>query len=264
MNIVTGQPRARRGMKRELAWIAILPGSLSLAVLATLAFTFGPALWAYASYQPQEGDIIFQSLPFSRVVTAIEGATQSPLSHCGIVARENGGWVVYEAFAPVGAIPLSDFIARGRDRGFLVKRLQARHQSHVPKMLESVRQLRGRPYDERYRLDDDRAAIYCSELIYLAWQDATAGESLGQLVTLGELKWKPYEELIEQIERAPPPLDRQIITIGRSSRRVISLEPHRWKRRFHMAIDRSLVHPCRFTISLIQIGAKGDVQPFDT
>ena len=146
------------------------------------------------------------------MVTAIEGATHSNFSHCGIVAQDNGGWVVYEAFAPVGPIPLGDFMARGRDRAFLVKRWKSEQQQHVPAMLETVRKLHGRPYDERYRLDDDREAIYCSELIYLAYRDATGGESLGRLVTLGELKWKPYEELIEQIEQAPPPLDRQIIT----------------------------------------------------
>ncbi len=28
--------------------------------------------------------------------------------------------------------------------------------------------------------------------------------------------------------------------------------------------DHSLVHPCRLTISLIQIGAKGEVQPLET
>lgn len=78
-------------------------------------------------------------------------------------------------------------------------------------MLTQVRSYRGRPYDERYRLDDDAEAIYCSELIYLAYRSAS-GEPLGKLVTLGELNWRPYSELIERIEHAPPPVDREIIT----------------------------------------------------
>jgi hypothetical protein len=211
MNIVVGAPRARRTNRNAAWWIGGLLGGLGVVVGAMLTATFGPGLFAYWSYAPQEGDVIFQSLPFSQLVNAIEGATDSPLSHCGIVARENGQWVVYEALAPVGPTPLGDFISRGRNRAFLVKRLKAEEQAHVPAVLENVRRLRGRPYDERYRLDDAGQAIYCSELVYVAYREAT-GQPLGKLVTLGELKWKPYEELIEQIEKAPPPLDRQIIT----------------------------------------------------
>ncbi|WP_254512739.1 YiiX/YebB-like N1pC/P60 family cysteine hydrolase [Anatilimnocola floriformis] len=212
MNEMIRRSHGGRNSRRELLWSAIVLVVFVVVAGTIWGFTFGPALWALASYQPQEGDVIFQSLPRSPLVNAIEGGTRSPLSHCGIVARENGRWVVYEAYAPVGPTPLGDFVARGRDRAFLVKRLKADEQPHVPKMLASVRSLRGRPYDIRYRLDDDRAAIYCSELIYLAYQDATDGEQLGQLIALGELKWNPYEKLIERIEKAPPPLDRQMIT----------------------------------------------------
>jgi hypothetical protein len=200
MNVVVGMPRARR-IRHEGKWIALVLGVLSLVTIVLLLFIYGPAYWAYASYQPQEGDVIFQSLPFSRIVTAIEGATDSPLSHCGIVAREDDRWVVYEAIGPVGPSPLGDYIARGRNRAFLVKRLRSVEQPHIPEMLAAVRALRGRPYDERYRLDDDHA-----------YRDATGGKSLGKLVTLGELNWQPYQELIEQIEKAPPPLDRELIT----------------------------------------------------
>jgi hypothetical protein len=211
MHVVLGMPRARRG-RQECKWIALFLGVLALVTIVLLAFVYGPAYWAYASYQPQKGDVIFQSLPFSRIVTAIEGATDSPLSHCGIVAREEGRWVVYEALGPVGPTPLGDFIARGRNRAFLVKRLRSAEQPLVPPMLAAVRALRGRPYDERYRLDDDREAVYCSELVWFAYRDATAGKSLGKLVTLGELNWQPYQELIEKIEKAPPPVDRELIT----------------------------------------------------
>src|SRR5687768_6634248 len=64
-------------------------------------------------YQPQEGDIVFQSLPPSRLSVAIEGATHSPLSHCGIVARRNGHWVVIEAYREVEETPLMHWLSRG-------------------------------------------------------------------------------------------------------------------------------------------------------
>ncbi|QDU26837.1 hypothetical protein ETAA8_19200 [Anatilimnocola aggregata] len=211
MNTVAGGPRARRRTK-ELAFISIAVGGLAIVVGGLLAATYLPALWAYHHYQPQEGDVIFQSLPFSELVKAIEGATNSPYSHCGIVAKEDGRWVVYEALTPVGPTPLREFIFRGRDNAFVVKRLKADHQPHVPKMLATVRSYRGRLYDQRYRLDDNAEAIYCSELIFLAYREATGGQPLGKLVTLGKLKWQPYIELIEQIEKGPAPLDRQIIT----------------------------------------------------
>ena len=60
-----------------------------------------------------------------------------------------------------------------------------------------------------YRMDDD--ALYCSELVFKAWKNAT-GQELGMLVPLGEMNWKPYEDTIRKYEHGPPPLDRWMIT----------------------------------------------------
>jgi hypothetical protein len=67
----------------------------------------------------------------------------------------------------------------------------------------------GRPYDIRYRMDDEK--IYCSELVYKAFRDATAGQQLGTLVKFGDMNWGPYETLIRQIE-GDVPVDREMIT----------------------------------------------------
>ncbi len=49
------------------------------------------------SQQPlQDGDIVFQA-SFSQQSKAVEIATNSPYSHCGIVFYENGKAYVYEA-----------------------------------------------------------------------------------------------------------------------------------------------------------------------
>lgn len=204
---------ARRTKHTRLA-IWLITGILStlLLLVAGLWLTvYLPGYLAYHNYKPQEGDVIFQSLPSSKLVRAIEGATRSPYSHCGIVAQENGRWVVHEAFGAVGATPLRGYLQRGRNEAFAVYRWRPEFQQHVAPILEQVRSYAGRPYDLRYRLDDDAAAIYCSELIYLAYRNVT-NEPLGKLVTLGELRWQPYVDLIERIERAPPPLEREIIT----------------------------------------------------
>jgi hypothetical protein len=160
-------------------------------------------------YQPQEGDIVFQSLPPSRLSVAIEGATHSPLSHCGIVARRNGHWVVIEAYREVEETPLAGWLRRGDGGGFIVYRLREPNDRHVSAMINAARNLTGRAYDVRYRWDDER--IYCSELIAKAYEQAS-GSTIGKTVRLEELDWQPYRETIEHFEQGPVPLKREILT----------------------------------------------------
>jgi hypothetical protein len=170
----------------------------------------GPAHVAYWRYAPQEGDLVFQSLPVSPLVAAIEGATGSPFSHCGLVARREGGWVVYEAYDGVEATPLAEFVFRGREQGFAAFRLKPGFRDRIPAMRRDVESRLGRPYDVRYRLDDEK--LYCSELIWKAYRAAGEGDDLGPLVRLGDLRWQPFEETIRHFEQGPPPLDREMIT----------------------------------------------------
>lgn len=58
-------------------------------------------------------------------------------------------------------------------------------------------------------MDDDQ--IYCSELIYKAYQTAS-GQQLGRLARLRDLNWRPYEATIAYFEKGPAPLDREMIT----------------------------------------------------
>lgn len=76
-------------------------------------------------------------------------------------------------------------------------------------MLEEVRRYVGRPYDVRYRMDDEK--IYCSELIYKSYLTAT-GEPLGRLDRFGDLNWEPFRETVERFEGGPPPVERLMIT----------------------------------------------------
>lgn len=202
-------PSPSRRVKERRIVVAVL-GLLVLLLIALIGVTYGPAILARERYQPMEGDVVFQSLPHSPLVDAIEGATESPFSHCGIVAKLDGRWVVYEAYHDVGATPLAEFLRRGRDEHFAVYRWREEIQPKVPKLLSCVRSYLGRPYDVRYQMDDEK--IYCSELIYKAYRDASAGQTVGQLVRFGDLRWQPFEKTITQIEKGPVPLDRQMIT----------------------------------------------------
>ncbi|MEO7412941.1 MAG: YiiX/YebB-like N1pC/P60 family cysteine hydrolase, partial [Opitutaceae bacterium] len=126
----------------------------------------------------QEGDILFQSLPHNSLVDTIEGSTHSPFSHCGILHRKANGWVVIEAIGPVKETPLTRWTAQGRSRRYSVYRLRENYRSRIPAMISAAQSYEGRPYDMRYELDDEK--IYCSELIYKAFQQAS-GEQLGKL-----------------------------------------------------------------------------------
>lgn len=161
------------------------------------------------AYEPREGDIFFQSFPHSALTDTIEGVTQSSRSHCGILRRHKEGWVVLEAVEPVRETPLADWVRRGREGKFEVFRLKEPHREKIPGMIAAARAYLGRPYDMRYRLDDEK--IYCSELVYKAFRDAGGGE-LGRLETLGDLNWKPHEAFIRQLEGGGLPLDRKMIT----------------------------------------------------
>lgn len=206
-------------------WIQILGWTLAGGLLigglwygATVAATYA----AIAKYTPQDGDVVFQSLPHGPVVWAIEGVTKSPYSHCGIVGQRDGQWVVYEAIGSVRITPLKEYLWRGRRGGFVVYRLRDEHREHIPETLRCCEKYLGRPYDIRYRLDDEK--IYCSELVYKAFRDATDGQQLGDLVKFGDMNWGPYEVLIRQIEGGPVPVDREMIT-PRDLAKARQLEP---------------------------------------
>jgi hypothetical protein len=190
--------------------VVALPLSLTLMWAGTGAWNAWAAYAGYLKYEPKEGDVIFQSLPHGSVVWAIEGVTGSPYSHCGIVCSRNGQWIVYEAYRGVSATPLRTFLLRGRGGGFAVYRLREQYRGHIPETLRCCEKYLGRPYDIRYRMDDEK--IYCSELVFKAFRDATDGQQLGTLVKFGDMNWGPYETLIRQIEDGPVPIDREMIT----------------------------------------------------
>lgn len=205
-NVVSTRQKRDRKERRVLV---VTLGFCTLLAFIAFGWAYGRAYVAYWNYSPQEGDILFQSLPHSRLVNAIEGVSQSPYSHCGIATRQDGKWVVYEAYRNVEVTPLREFVFRGRNQGFAVYRFKASYQQYIPATIESAKKYLGRPYDARYRMDDDR--IYCTELIYKAYRQSS-GQQLGKLARLGDLNWHPFEDTIKHFENGPVPLDREMIT----------------------------------------------------
>lgn len=187
---------------------------IGLIFFGVAGWFYGPALVILALYRPQEGDVVFQSLPGGYdLVKAIEGITGSPYSHCGAVQKIDGKWVVIEAIGEVRRTPLLFWIARGRGSHITICRLREPYRNYIPAMNAGMDRLLGRQYDFRYRFGDDE--IYCSELVYRGYQAAANNEPLGVTRALGSMNWKPYTAVIQKYEQCGPddlPLDRLMIT----------------------------------------------------
>jgi hypothetical protein len=159
--------------------------------------------------EKHEGDVVFQSLPRGPLVDAIEGVTRSPWSHCGILMQRDGKWYVVEALGDVCWTPYFQWIVRGRGSRVEVYRPASLNAEGTEALRRELISLTGRPYDFRYAPGDDE--IYCSELVYLAYERAT-GLRLAEWERLGDLNWGPHESFIREMEAGPAPLDRRMIT----------------------------------------------------
>jgi hypothetical protein len=111
-----------------------------------------------------DGDIIFQTTGGQRA-QAIQLATHSKYSHCGILFYENGKWMVYEAVQPVSKISLDDFNARGKGTVMRLKNSSALHTKEAIAKLKTVFQsYENKNYDMAFNWSDKE--LYCSELVY--------------------------------------------------------------------------------------------------
>ena len=131
------------------------------------------SLACYAPLEPaklQDGDLIFQTST-SRQSLAIQLATNSPYSHMGIIYRKNGRLFVFEAVGPVKLTPLSQWIKRGQNQAYVVKRLKKPLvKSQLKRMKRLASKYIGKPYDIYFGWSDKR--IYCSELVWKLYKEA--------------------------------------------------------------------------------------------
>jgi hypothetical protein len=131
-----------------------------------------------------EGDLIFHT-SLSAQSQAIQLATHSPYSHCGLLYKSNGEWQVFEAVQPVKLTPLARWVARGQGGHFVVKRLRDAQAGLTPAMLAHLKAagqpLLGHDYDLAFNWSDRQ--IYCSELIWKVY-DRGMHRQLGRLQQL--------------------------------------------------------------------------------
>ena len=172
------------------------------------------ALSSSFSDELKDGDLIFQTSRSSQS-KAIQLATNSQYSHCGIVFKEGNSFYVFEAVQPVKRTPLAEWIARGEKGEYVVKRLKNAEQTLTPEVLQKMKEIGkgfyGKNYDLAFEWTDEK--IYCSELIWKIYQRAT-GIEIGNLEQLGDfdLSSKVVKQKIKERYGEKIPLDELVIS----------------------------------------------------
>ena len=125
----------------------------------------------------RDGDLIFQT-SLSGQSRAIQEATGSKYSHCGIIYRDGCDYFVYEAVQSVKSTPLAQWIARGKGGHYVVKRLAGADslltERNIAAMRREAARFAGRDYDLTFGWSDDR--LYCSELIWKIYDRTPTGQ----------------------------------------------------------------------------------------
>ncbi|WP_107038753.1 YiiX family permuted papain-like enzyme [Brumimicrobium mesophilum] len=162
----------------------------------------------------QNGDIIFQ-ISKSSQSKAIQMATNSKYSHMGIIYEINDEFFVYEAIQPVQITHLNDWIERGENSHYVVKRLinseEVLTENAIEKMKEYGKQFAGKPYDIHFEWSNRK--LYCSELVWKIYKNAL-GIEIGQLQKLSEfdLSNKVVKDKMKERYGNNIPLNEKVIS----------------------------------------------------
>lgn len=161
----------------------------------------------------QEGDIIFQESSSPQSL-AIQTATGSRYSHCGIIFSQDGQFYVYEAIQKVSRTPVNDWIHRGVDGHYVLMRLNDQKrlldQSAVDAMKKVGQSFAGKKYDLLFQWSDD--AMYCSELVWKIYERG-AGISLAPLRSFSDynLNSEIVRKIIKKRYGSAPPKEEKVV-----------------------------------------------------
>lgn len=192
----------------------------SLLILSSLILFIGAYFFASTGFTSkstesfQNGDIIFQTSQ-SRQCTAVQIATRSIYSHCGIIYVEKNKVYVYEAVGPVKMTPFNEWIQHGKDSKYVVKRLKNASTELTPAIFAKVKasgeKYKGVSYDLYFGWSDEK--IYCSELVWKIYKQG-ANIEVGKLQKLKEfdLSSKEVKAIIKERYGDNIPLDEIVIS----------------------------------------------------
>ncbi|MFW5851329.1 MAG: YiiX family permuted papain-like enzyme [Bacteroidota bacterium] len=165
----------------------------------------------------QNGDIIFQTSK-SGQSKAIQIATGSKYSHMGIIYKQGNDYFVYEAVQPVKLTPLNDWITRGENEHYVVKRIKNSQKLLTPETLTKMKQIgekyAGKDYDLYFEWSDSR--IYCSELVWKIYKESI-GLEIGKLEKLGDFNLTEKAVRLKLMERYGEHIPKEELVISPAS-----------------------------------------------
>lgn len=167
-----------------------------IALLSLLACDVSLPSPTPTSNEVQSGDIIFQ-VSSSSQAPAVALASNSPITHVGIIAVDGDRVTVIEAVEPVREIPIEEFIDHSNFWGVSRLKDAPKNPNWSKKVLHVARAMKGKHYDGLFQWGDDR--IYCSELVWKAFSRG-AGIDLVQPQRVGDLNLSlaPVQSLIKR------------------------------------------------------------------
>ena len=130
-----------------------------------------------------EGNLILGVIDFSKLTREV---TESPFTHMGIVAIENGQVLVYDTnVSGPGRKMFGQMMALSDIVGVAVKRLRREYRQHIPAAVAYCRRVHKHQigFDKKFRLDNDK--LYCTEMVEVAFR--STGLRLSQRVRWGDL-----------------------------------------------------------------------------
>jgi uncharacterized protein YycO len=130
----------------------------------------------------------------------------------GIIFVRAGQPYVLEASATVKYTPLNEWIARGKDSIYVLKRLRTPlTATQIAKLRKAAQPFEGRPYDLTFEWSDTK--IYCSELVWKIY-DRALGIQLGGLQKLRDFDLSDAAVRAKMKERYGKnvPLDAPVIS----------------------------------------------------
>ena len=137
-------------MKRFILYVSVI---LAVAFVARAGYF----MYCNATYEPQDGDVIFHVSESSQS-TAIKVGTLSRYSHCGVIIMKNNKPFVLEAENGVELTPMDKWLKRGKMfNHYRVMRLKDEQKLKLPYKL-------GGRYDKAFRFNNGK--YYCSELVW--------------------------------------------------------------------------------------------------
>ena len=133
----------------------------------------------------------------------------------GIIYKQGDDFFVFEAVQLVKLTPLNDWIKRGEDEQYVIKRIKDSERLLTPETLTKMKRIgekyTGKDYDLYFEWSDSK--IYCSELVWKIYKEAV-GLEIGKLESLGDfnLTDKSVKQKLTERYGANIPKDELVIS----------------------------------------------------